>query len=670
VSLRRLLAAALVLAGATAGLATQPAAAAAVPPSVVVAPDDAGIVRPGQDLGFEVTVTNTGTAALEAGRITTSLDPAPVASASTLLDTLAHPPATLLGQLTLAKGRVPALQAGDTATVRLTLTSDDISSIVTGANGARVLYAQYGSGSVQAIGESVLVRMAARSDATVGLSTVIPVLAPASTTGVVDIAAQQQLAGPDGAWSRALRAAQAAPESTIALDPAVLASIRLAGDAAPPEARAFLDGLGRLPNETVPLPYADADVTLERAAGLHSVLAPRSFAGVTVATADGTGPTPAPTASAASAADLTAWTWSDQQVAWPVPHTTSAADLAALGREGDAVLLPSDDLRDDTPARRRAGPLASIGSTRVLVADASTSSLLVAASADGAGGDAALATLAGVLATAAVTGETGAVLATVGRATDTTHLDRVLSVLGRQSWISMRSLGQVAAGDAQGVRLRAGSVPSARVATARSLVASEDSVQQLGKAIPADADADTVTAPQRLALLGMLSAAWRSDDTAWRTASSTADQGFRAVVGKVHLADQSAPNFVGSDGTFRAYVTNELPTPITVVIHAGASNGAVQFTGTASVPVTVPANSQGRGQLAFRTIRNGSTDLTLRLTTPDGTVIDELDSNGATVRAGFDTIVAVALLTALGLLLALGVYRNVKRRRRSRTATA
>jgi hypothetical protein len=74
--------------------------------------------------------------------------------------------------------------------------------------------------------------------------------------------------------------------------------------------------------------------------------------------------------------------------------------------------------------------------------------------------------------------------------------------------------------------------------------------------------------------------------------------------------------------------------------------------------------------MAFRSIRNGQTDLTLSLTTPNGTSIGSEVTRGATVRAGFDTIVAVGLLVALGLLLALGVYRNVKRRRQPRAAAA
>ena len=38
------------------------------------------------------------------------------------------------------------------------------------------------------------------------------------------------------------------------------------------------------------------------------------------------------------------------------------------------------------------------------------------------------------------------------------------------------------------------------------------------------------------------------------------------------------------------------------------------------------------------------------------------------VQAGFDVIIAVVLLTLLGMLLALGVYRNIVRRRKPRAA--
>lgn len=660
------------------GVVAQPAAAATQTASVVVAPDDGGVIRKGQDLGVVVEVTNTGTDALAAGRLTSSLEPAPVASTTTLLNSIAHPSQVLLGRLTLATGSVPALAAGASARVRLTLTSDDITSILTRANGARLsgarlLYVQYAAGAVTRVAESSVVSVTSGFSAKVGFGTVIPVLAPAGTTGVVDTAKQLELVGTGGAWNHALRAAEAAPSSTIALDPAVIASIRLAGDAAPPEATGFLDELSRLPNETIRLPYADGDVTLERAAGAPGTLAPSSFAGVTLSAAVTDGPTPAPTATpgttTASEADLTAWNWSDQTVAWPVPHTAGSADLTALGAARDAVLLPSDDI-EDTTARRAAGPFASVGRTTVLVADATASSLLATAatSTDGPIGGAALATLTGLLASAAVSGEASSLIATTGRAADPVRLDRVLSIIGRQSWVQGRSLSQLATGTPTVVPLRAHSVNAARVGVARTLLAGEHDVRDLGKAITTGGDA--VTAPQRLALLGMLSSSWSGDDGAWRTAATAVAQSFSTLAGMVRIADQSAPNLVGNDGTLSVVINNGLSEPVEVIVQAGVSNGALQFTGTSAVTVTVPAKGQNHGDLHFRSIRNGRTMLTLQLTTPNGTAIGGQVTRAANVSAGFDTIIAVVLLSALGLLLALGVYRNVKRRGRPRTAIA
>lgn len=655
-----------------AGAAAPPAAAAAPADgpaaALIVAPDDGGIVRSGRDLGVTITVTNTGSERLAAGRIALSLQQEPVASTSTLLAEIAKPSQVLLGILTPTTAEVPALGAGADATVRARVDDAVLSSILSPASGARLLYTRYTSGTLKAFAESSVVRMASTSAATVGLGVVIPVLAPAGTTGVVDAATQQTLAAADGAWGRALRAAEADPAATIALDPAVLASIRLAGDPAT-SAGGFLDALERLQNQVIRLPYADGDVTLQRAAGRSSTVAPSSFAGIAVAATQTATPTPTPAGTAGTgtdaAEDLTAWNWSDQAVVWPVPHTASARAVTALGAEGAAVLLPSDDVRD-TAERRTAGPVAVAGSARLLVADATASALLLAASADGPSGQAALSTLTGLLATAAVTNETTAVLATVGRTGDTGRLDRALALLGRQPWIVGRSLFDLAGQQQQEqVQIAQRSVPSERVNVARSLLSAERAVQQLGRSITTDAA--VVTDPQRLALAGLLSAGWRSDDTGWRRAAGAAETAFEDVVGQVHLTEGSENTAIGTDGVLRVTVVNDLPEPVSMVVRVSAGNGRLQFDG-GETTVAVPAGGQNAGKLPYRSITNGRTTVALTLETKDGAVVDD-GVRQFTVRAGFDTIVAVVLLTALGLLLALGVYRNVTRRRQPRTAT-
>lgn len=675
---RRILAALLVTATSTLGLAGQPAAAATDTASLLVAPDGGGVVRTKQGLGMSITVTNTGAGPLGTGRIAVSLQAAPVASTTVLLESIAKPDQVLLGQLTRVDVKVPAVAPGASTTVRAQIADDDLSSILNGASGARLLYARYrtDSGSMQRVAESSVVKIGAGSDASIGFAAVIPVLAPAGTTGVVEQAAQQQLASASGAWGHALRAARSDPAAAVALDPAVLASIRLAGQGASTEATAFLDQLGRLPNQFVKLPYADVDQALARAAGISAGTVPPSFAGVTLTPPGGDGatpaPTPAPTVTAGAGGDvpaaLTAWNWSDQALSWPVPHTASAADLPALSTGGAALLLPSDDVQDTT-ARRTAGPLATVGRSRALVADAAASSLLVTASGQDQTATAALATLTGLLATAAVTRETTSLLVTPGRSTAAPNLDRVLSLLTRQPWLHARSLADLAGQSSPAaVRLRDNRLPARQVATARSLASGEHAVQELGKAVTAGAA--TVTAPQHLALLGMLSAAWRQDDRAWSIASTTTEKAFSAVADRVRVLPGSDSNAIGTDGTLQVTVANALPVPVRVRIVPRVSNGRLQFQTTSNTTVDIPAKSSKLSKLAFRSITNGNTDVTLSLKAPDGTDIGASVTRRVSVTAGFDTVVAVGLISALGLLLALGIYRNIARRRQPRTAEA
>lgn len=670
---RRLLAALLAAATATLGLAAQPAAAATAADrtTVVVAPDRGGMVEPDRGLGVSVTVTNSGTTRLAAGELTFSLDYAPVASTSTLLGSIAKPPEVLQGQLTTASVRVPALDPDTSSSLRATIGKKDLSTLLSPRSGARRLYVQYLSGQDRAITVSSITKMTKDADASVGFGTVIPVIAPRSTTGLVEVATQQQLVSSDGAWSRALHAAQAAPGATVALDPAVLASIRLAGAGAPPEVAGFLEQLGRLPNQFVRLPYADVDETLARAAGVDP-RADVSFSGVTLPTAQGedAAPAPAPTQGTGDAVptELTAWNWSDQAVSWPVPRTAGPGDVTTLARGGSTLLLPSDDVTD-TAARRTAGPLATVPGGRALVSDTTASSLLATASGDEPSADAALATLTGVLATDAVTREATAVLATTGRSSDGPHLDRVLALLGRQPWIRTRSLAQLGTQATRAeVRLKQPTPRPSVIATARSLIAHERPVQQLSKAITADAA--TVIAPQHLALLAMLSAAWRGDDQVWRAGALATEKTFDAVAGQVHIIKGSNLNAIGTDGTLQVIVANGLPVPVRVRIEPSVSNGKLQFDDSSDSTVDVPARANKPARLLFRTIANGNSDVTLQLTSADRTPIGPTVVRRVKVTAGFDTVVAVALISALGLLLALGIYRNIQRRRHPKPVEA
>lgn len=631
--------------------------------SLVVAPKGGGVLQDGKPLDVQVRITNGGTSQLAAGRLALSMTPGPVASIRELL-TL---PSDLQGLLlTRTSATTPALDPGASAEVDVRIPAQDIDETLGSnrADGARLLDVQLRApGGVRVLAQSSATRMSGSKDR-VGLGTVIPITIPAGSTGLVDAAGQERLTADDGAWTQGLAAAKAMPDAVVALDPAVLASVRLAGDAAPGSAKDFLDALRGLPNTVVRLPYADGDVTLQRAAGLGTPREPESWSALEqVASSDATtaptpAVTPAPTASTTTS-DPTDWDWSSTDVVWPVPGTTDDAALAALSGEG-TVLLGSGDVQDSS-ARAAAGPLSSIGGRRVLVADSTTSGLLADATRDDVDGRSAAAALVGALATDAVSGAAPTVLAVAGRDADPAGLAGVLQLLGDQSWIRGAGLDDlVQQSRVVGTRLRSGAPPSARVSAARTLVAEEEQVEAVGRAA---ADPASLTAPYRLSLLGLLSAAWRGDDAGWSSALSTTGSAFTAMPKQVRILEGDRA-LVSTDGVLTVQVQNDLPQPISVDVTATTNNNRLRFTGGGRVQVA--AKSTNKTQLRFQSISNGQAVVDLSLATPQGTRFGSTVQKMVTVQAGFDTVVAVILLAGLAVLLALGIYRNVIRRRRPR----
>ncbi|MDQ1513220.1 MAG: hypothetical protein QOC59_1062 [Microbacteriaceae bacterium] len=642
-------------------------------PAISVAPDRGGVLRSGDSLGVSVAITNPGTAALAPGTVRIALDKLPVVSVSTLLDRIGDPGGALLGYL-VATVRSPAVASGETVRVHVNLSRAVLDGVLGSSTGTRVLGAELDTGSVEALANSAVTRIGTGFRGRVQLGTVVPLTAPANMSGLVDAAGLATLTAPSGAWSQALAAAQAYPGATLALDPEVQASIRAAGASAPDSAKAFLDDLAALPNETIRLPYADADVTLERAAGAGRIAGPTSFAGggeaaptPTATPGSSASPTPTPSASRLpNRAELLRWSYSRVAVGWPVPGTVTAADLGFLRTSGYPVALLSSGDVADTKARVTAGPLARIGSSRVLVADSTASRLLTtAAGTPGVPADAALAELIGVLGTDALTGEASTVLAAAGRDPGArAGLARVLGLLAEQEWIRGTTLQTLTSAAAPAtVALKPGVVPPARVAAARSAFQGEAAVRHLGASAQNGA---ALTGPQRLGLLAVLSAAWRADDRGFATAVHTVTQAFSAFVGKVAIDRASPITYVGGSGSLPVTVTNGLTEPVRVLLTGVASNGRLRVEG--SETVVLPAQGGARAKLPVRSISNGEVDVTLTLKTMDGRTIGKASKVRITVNAGWEAIGAVIFAAALLALFGTGVYRNVRRARRSMRA--
>jgi hypothetical protein len=108
------------------------------------------------------------------------------------------------------------------------------------------------------------------------VAAVFALTAPAASTSLISSEDLALYTSPTGVLSRELSEVIDTPVA-IGIDPMILASIRVLGSAAPPSAVAWIERLAAATNETFPLAYADADLTLTLQAGAPGVLAPTSF---------------------------------------------------------------------------------------------------------------------------------------------------------------------------------------------------------------------------------------------------------------------------------------------------------------------------------------------------------------------------------------------------------
>ena len=233
----------------------------------------------------------------------------------------------------------------------------------------------------------------------------------------------------------------------------------------------------------------------------------------------------------------------------------------------------------------------------MLLADATASRLLAAASAgSGVPQDSALAELIALLGTDAGTKEAGACSRFRHGPEPSGHLDAgARHRLAAQAWIHGTTLHALAAGRATKVTLRqhrrAGGPGRARRRGDRRRAPT------CGRsARPIRSQAATLTGPQRLSLLGVLSTAWRTSNTGYRTAAAAVTAQLKEFVLNVQIDRTSDINYVGGSGSLPVAVTNQLDQPVEVVLAGTASNGRLHIEGTQVVDI--PARSRRQGQAA------------------------------------------------------------------------
>jgi hypothetical protein len=713
---RRLLAALLcapmVLWPVLAGSAPAAVAEGAIPATVLAATEDdavtlslspsgSSILNLGEPLQLSVTLTNDTATAVPAGTVDVFLAGRALTSRTALTKWLDPEEDSDFGDLMTSAPLTEPVPANGSVTLAVSVPSDALGLFEWSPWGPRGIAASFSTeNSVRASDESTFVWYPDTSETNppevtpVNLAVAMPISTPPTTTGLISAEDLTAYTADSGILTRQLDGVIDRPVA-IAVDPMIIASIRVLGNSAPASASDWLTRLAAATNDIFPLGYADSNPSLAVQAGAVTPLAPTSLdfatdpalfvpaeptappadadepAQTNIPTPESTEvPQPADPGTAPTLGQLLAWDYSTTAIAWPADNVVADGDLAAFAAAGltTTILAPGNVTADDSAVT--SNTTIDLGADRVgLVADTGISQALrraVTATSDAAwrGAMAELSSQVAVVA-AANPDAASTLLATMDRGwpPSTARLSQTLESLANLPWFAPMSLTAAAATPVSAdVTFSPRSESAGSVDLARRLLDREAEITDFAGAL---ADPGALTAPYRLALLGLLATAWESSPEDWRSAVTDNLGASATVLSSVTVSTTGPINVVGSKVDIPLTLNNALDQAATVRVRVVPSNGRLvvgdvvetvidaDSARTVSIPVTAA-------------VGNGAVTLRVELLTPTGTSMDQPSLIPVNVRADWEGIGSRIFAALVVLFFGFGVWRNIVHRRRDR----
>ena len=641
-----------------------------------LSPLDAGIVPEGGQLTVSLTITNDTTLAVPSGRLVLELGDTAFADRSRLQEWLAGG-ASGVATTPIAQTTAPPVEAASAVTEGVVLPADD-PALRERAPGVYPLLARYERPGGDIVSTSAMI-VPAESGTSTPVGVIVPITAGTLAEGVLPAERLSELTAPHGALTEQLQGV-VGTDAILAVDPAIAASIRVLGDAAPESATEWLRTLELLPNARFALQYGDADVATQLAAGLtrplqptslQSYMSPADFPEVTPT------PTPSPEATEPPAQPdypdldaLLAIGGSRDGVFWPAPGLADAEMVQSLGElstdELDALtIVPSASTGIDTaavPARAAVGDGAG-----ALVYDSAVSDWLSEASLTPENvlrGRPLTAAAALVAFASDAAGDTPLLIA-LDRSADRARIALSAAIDTATALPTTRaaSLLELVEAEPHPVELAESTIDPARVAQASALFEDEDDLAAFATILD---DPSVLTGRERAELLQLLGVGWVPDPGAWMQAAMEHREATTVTLGAVSIVPPSHINLLNAAGPLQFWVRNELPYPVNVVLIATPDDLRLDVQRVTEVDGATAASNTRVAVPVEARIGSGEVTVRLQLRGPTGVVIGPAESADVSVRGDWEGIGITIVLVLVGAFLALGLVRTVLRKRGGR----
>ena len=640
----------------------------ALPARVVAVPADSGILLDEADLSVRITVTNTSGRTITGARAELRFDDSAVTEESVLRSWLTD--TTVPSSASVVSVPLVDIGPGSTAVATLTLTGDEIDLDETG--GVRLVSVTVRAEN-QVVGidrTAVVGRPAGTLSGISSLTAVVPLTAPGARNRLLSTDDLSTLTSPGGALDRALETG-IGRGVVFAIDPRIIASIRVLGDAAPASATDFLTRLEEAPNDSFALRWADADPVATVGLldePLPALLGPGTAALIDTAPAaeqpePSASPSPdAPTADRIALDELTAWPHTLDGWVWPQPGTLSSEGAVALVGDGvTSALLPESDVTGGDGLLRTVA-----AGMRAVVAD-DLAGHAVSSALDGGSRH---------VRSAAVV-ELGALLSVAPNGNGSPPM---VILADREDAASPQGLGAlldevVALPWVRGGGLATSTVPTApeseaalienepdesQVALIEELLSIESSDAQFARIA---VQPELLREDRRLDLLTALSIGGESlpeSTERYRQRSAQLQSG-------VQVVESNTITLLTDRTSLPVTVQNSLPVPVRVFVRVDAATGQLRIEDQ-RVETTVGAGAQARALIPVQSLVNGEVDITVSVRAEDGAVVGSPIRVELNLQAGWETAGTIAIGAVIALLFGVGLFRDIRKRRAGRAS--
>ena len=470
------------------------------------------------------------------------------------------------------------------------------------------------------------------------------------------------------------------------------------------QSEAFVSALMGAANELIALPEGDADLGALALSGntgfwdraSRSIAAfPSSLreAGWVAPTASPASPTPSPSASATATSATetpspaassspsgqsgTTTTAPDagptilRNVAWPADTTFGTAFLSNYASPDQitiapaSALTPAEEVTFTSYARVNVNPATGETATdgtgaRTLAQQADLASIL---SWNASGGDELDAEQALAAITAIIVRERPAssrtLFAAAARGTTINEsLTKRVNALFSPRWVSAQTFSDIASSEPTDVERQTVDAGTLDPDTSTAISAMSSSLTSLAPLAKATDDPDAVydsVTPQILPSL----AAQRTPSEQLDSATAMTSQ-ITGMLSAVSVEPSSAVNLINKSANFPVLVRNNLPWPIHVDVTLVPDDPRLRA--TPALSQTLAAQGATTVEVPVGAIGSGDIEVTYKVTTPDGHILDDSQTVTVRMRAGWEDAITAVIASLFGALFLVGITRSLRKR--------